>query len=59
VPYKKVLGKEVIADVHSTEPSLSSVTLGKDFAKYFLGFVKCFRHSVKKLFPVVVGEAKA
>jgi hypothetical protein len=35
------------------ELSLPSVTLDKTFAKCFPGFAECFRHSVKRLFPVV------
>jgi hypothetical protein len=35
---QKVLDKEGIADVQSTKSSLSRVTLGKEFAKCFLGF---------------------
>jgi hypothetical protein len=34
---EKVLDKEGFADVLCVEPSLSSVTLGKAFAEYFLG----------------------
>ena len=30
-----------------------SVTLGKAFVECFPGFAECFRHSVKKLIPVV------
>jgi hypothetical protein len=49
----KVLGKEVIADVQFAELSLSSATLGKEFAECFSGFAECFRHSTKILIPVV------
>jgi hypothetical protein len=50
---QKVLGKEGVVDVQFIDPSLPSVTLGKVFVEFFLGFVECFRHSPKKLFPVV------
>jgi hypothetical protein len=33
--------------------SLPSVTLGKAFAECFEGFAECFRHSAKRLIPVV------
>jgi hypothetical protein len=32
---------------------LPSVTLGKAFAECFQGFAECFRHSAKRLIPVV------
>jgi hypothetical protein len=32
---------------------LPSVTLGKAFADFFYGFAECFRHSAKRLIPVV------
>jgi hypothetical protein len=32
----------------------SSPTFLKAFGEYFLGFVECFRHSAKRLFPVVL-----
>jgi hypothetical protein len=50
---QKVLGKEVIADVQFTESSLPRVIVGKEFAKYFLGFADCLKHSTKQLCPVV------
>jgi hypothetical protein len=50
---EKVLGKEVFADALFAEPSLPSVTLGKAFAECFYGFAECFRHSAKRLIPVV------
>jgi hypothetical protein len=53
---QKVLGKEVVVDVHFTETSLPSVTLGKAFAECILGIAECFRHSTKKLFPVLVND---
>jgi hypothetical protein len=43
--------RQVVVDVQFTEHSLPSV--GKAFAECFLGFAECFRHSAKKLFPVV------
>jgi hypothetical protein len=43
------------ADALFTEPSLPSVTLGKAFAECFERFAECFRHSAKRLIPVVVG----
>jgi hypothetical protein len=48
------LGKEAIANVQFAKLSLPSVTLGKSFAECFPGFVECFRHSIKRLFPVVI-----
>jgi len=33
---------------------LPSVTLGKSFAKYFLGFAMCLWHTAKLLFPEVI-----
>jgi hypothetical protein len=36
---------------------LPSVTLGQAFAECFLDFVECFRHSTKRLFPVVCAMA--
>jgi hypothetical protein len=53
VPDKKVLGKEVVADVQFAERSLPSVTLGKVFAECFICFAECLRHSAKELCPVV------
>jgi hypothetical protein len=53
---RKNIGKEGFADVLFTEPSLSSVTLGKAFAECFLGFAECFRHSAKPANPVVCFE---
>jgi hypothetical protein len=50
---EKVLGKDVFADVLFAEPSLPSVTLGKAFAECFYVFAECFRHSAKRLIPVV------
>jgi hypothetical protein len=50
---EKALGKEGFADALFTEPSLPSVTLGKAFAECFQGFTECFRHSAKRLIPVV------
>jgi hypothetical protein len=50
---EKALGKEGFADALFAEPSLPSVTLGKAFAECFQGFAECFRHSAKRLIPVV------
>jgi hypothetical protein len=50
---EKVLGKEDFVDVLCAESYLSSVTLGKTRAEYFLGFAECFSHSVKLSIPVV------
>jgi hypothetical protein len=50
---EKALGKEGFADALFAEPSLPSVTLGKAFAECFQGFAECFRHSTKRLIPVV------
>jgi hypothetical protein len=49
----RVLEKEAVVDVQFTKPSLSSVTLGKNFAECFPTFVECFRHLAKNLFLVV------
>jgi hypothetical protein len=38
--------------------SLPSVTLGKAFAECFQGFAECFRHSAKRLIPVVVDQER-
>jgi hypothetical protein len=38
---------------NSQETSLSSVTLDKEFAECFIGFVECLRDSAKNLIPVV------
>lgn len=46
---KKVIGKEVIAVIQFTEPSLSSVALDKSFAECFLSFAVCFRQSANKV----------
>jgi hypothetical protein len=35
-------------------PSLSRVTLGKEFAERFIGFAECMKHSVNKPYPVLV-----
>jgi hypothetical protein len=50
---EKALGKEGFADALFAEPSLPSVILGKAFAECFQGFAECFRHSAKRLIPVV------
>jgi hypothetical protein len=48
----KVLGKEAVADVQFAE----SVTLGEASAEYFSDFAECFRHSAKKLIPIVTSH---
>jgi hypothetical protein len=42
------------SDALFAELSLLSVTLGKAFAECFQGFAECFRHSAKRLIPVVM-----
>jgi hypothetical protein len=50
---KKVLGKEVVANVQFTKTSLPRVTLDKEFVECILGFAKCLKHSTKQLCLVV------
>jgi hypothetical protein len=50
---KKVLGKEVVADVQFVETSLPRVTLGKDFVDCFPDFAECLKRSTKQPVPVV------
>jgi hypothetical protein len=50
---KKVLDKEPFADEIFAECFLSSVTLGKGFAKCKIVFAECLRHSAKNAIPVV------
>jgi hypothetical protein len=47
------LDKVVVADVQFTESFLPSVALDKEFAKCFLDFVECLRHSTKQSILVV------